>query len=95
MVCCDRLTKMIHLVGFKHVPTAIDTARAFLKKVYRLHGFPKVITTDRGTQFTSRVWEELLDFFGAELSMATTSHHQTVGQVERNNAYVETYLRCS
>jgi len=94
MVCCDKLTKMIHLVGFKHVPTAIDTERAFLKEVYRLHGFPKVITTDRGTQFTSRVWEELLDFFGAELSMATTNHHQTVGQVERNNAYVETYLRC-
>jgi len=94
MVCCDKLTKMIHLVGFKHVPTAIDTARAFLREVYRLHGFPKIITTDRGTQFTSKVWEELLDFFGAELSMATTSHHQTVGQVERNNAYVETYLRC-
>jgi len=94
MVCCDRLTKMIHLIGFKHLPTAIETSRAFLREIYRLHGFPKVITTDRGTQFTSKVWEELLDFFGTELNTATTSHHQTVGQVERNNAYVETYLRC-
>jgi len=93
LVCYDKLTKMIHLTGFKHIPTAIETASAFLKDVFRLHGFPKVITTDRGTQFTSQVWGELLEFFEAEVSLATTSHHQTVGQVERNNAYVETYLR--
>ena len=65
-----------------------------LRDIYRLHGFPKAITTDRGVRFTSKIWKELLEFFGAELKLAATSHHQTVGQVERNNVYVETYLRC-
>ena len=94
LVCCDKLTKMIHRIGFKHVPTANETANSFLKEIYRLHGFPKVVTTDRGVQFTSQVWKELLEFFGTEVNYATTSHHEIVGQVERNNAYVETYLRC-
>ena len=53
LVCCDKLTKMIHLKGFKHLPNANKTADAFLKKFYRLHGFLKVVTTDRGTLFTS------------------------------------------
>ena len=94
LVCCDRLTKMIHLIGFKHVPNANETANAFLREAYGLHGFPKVVTTDLGVQFTIQVWKELLEFFGTEVRYATTSHHETVGQVERNNAYIETYLRC-
>ena len=39
---------MIHLIGVKHVPNANETADTFLKEIYRLHGFPKVVTTDRG-----------------------------------------------
>jgi len=66
LVCCDKLTKMIHLWVFKHVPNWIETAEVFLRDIFRHHGFPKVITADRGTQFTSPVWEELLKFFGTE-----------------------------
>jgi len=94
MVCSDKLTKMIHLVGFKHLPTARETARAYLRNLFKLHGFPLGITTDRGTQFTSQLWKKLMEFFNVEIHLATTDHHETVGQVERNNAYVETYLRC-
>jgi len=94
ILVCDKLTKMIHLIGFKHVPNTNETADAFLRKIYRLHGFPKVVTTDRGSQFISKVWKEMLEFFGNEINIATTSHHETVGQVKRNNAYVKTYLSC-
>jgi len=94
LVYCDKLTKMIHLIGLKHVPNANETADVFLREIYRLHRFPKVVTTDRGVQFTSQVWKELLEFIGTEVNYATTCHHETLGQVERNNAYVETYLRC-
>jgi len=44
LVCCDKLTKMIHLWVFKHVPNAIETAEVFLRDIFRHHGFPKVIT---------------------------------------------------
>jgi len=37
---------MIQLIGFKYVHYANETADVFLKEIYRLHGFPKVVTTD-------------------------------------------------
>jgi len=92
LVCCDKLTKMIYLIGFKHVPNATETADAFLREIYRLHVFPKVVTTNIGVQFSSQVWKELMEFFGIEVNYATISHYEIVGQVERNNAYVETVL---
>jgi len=94
MVTSDKLTKFIHLSGFRHLPSAAETAKSFLRDIFRLHGCPKEITTDRGTQFTSNLWKDILKLLGCRLNNATTNHHQTVGQVERNNAYVETYLRC-
>jgi len=42
---------MIHMIEYKYVPN--ETAEAFLKEIYKLHGFPKVVTTDRGVQFTT------------------------------------------
>jgi len=56
LVCCGKLTKMIHLIGFKPLPNANETADAFLKEIYSLHVFPKVVTTDRGNPvYKSRV----------------------------------------
>eukprot|EP00833_Pecoramyces_ruminatium_P012026 jgi/Orpsp1_1/1186058/evm.model.c7180000096669.1 len=53
MVIVDRFSKMIHLIPFKEISDAADTAKAFIKEIFRLHGLPKDIYTDRGTQFTS------------------------------------------
>jgi len=85
---------MTHLIGFKHLPNINETSDSFLKEIYRFHGFPKVVITDRGTQFTSYLWKELLEFFETQINYATTNQHETVGQVERNNVDVETKLRC-
>jgi len=74
---------MIHLIGFKYVPNTTETADAFLREIYRLHGFPKVVTTDRGVQFTSQVWKELLEFFGTEVNYATTNYHDTVMPMQK------------
>ena len=94
MVVCDVLTKMVHLVGFNHVPTAAETASAYLQNIFKLHGLPLIITTDRGVQFTSKFWKKTMKFLGVDHRLATTNHHHTIGQVERTNAYVEQYLRC-
>jgi glycosylphosphatidylinositol phospholipase D len=85
---------MIHLVPFKDIPNAAQTAKAFINSIYRLHGLPYDIITDRGTQFTSDLWQEFLLILGVQSKIATTDHHETVGQVERCNSYIEQYLRC-
>jgi len=94
MVVVDRFSKMIHLVPFKDIPNASQTAKAFIKYIYRLHGLPYDIITDRGPQFTSELWQEFLLIFGSHSKIATTDHHETVGQVERCNSYIEQFLRC-
>jgi len=94
MVSCDKLTKMVHLFAFPGVPTANEAAIGFLKSVFYLHGLPAQIITDRGSQFTSSLWNEILNILSIKHVMATTAHHTTVGQVERLNQSIEQYIRC-
>ncbi len=93
MVVVDRFSKMIHLIPFKQIPDAKQTAKAFVNNIFKLHGLPNDIYTDRGTQFTSSFWQELMGLLGVVTNIATTDHHETVGQVERSNSFIEQYLR--
>lgn len=94
MVVVDRFSKMIHLIPFKEIPSAQETAKAFLKNIFKLHGLPVDIYTDRGSQFTSALWIEIMEKLRVTPKIATTDHHETVGQVERCNSFIEQYLRC-
>ena len=94
MVVVDRFSKMIYLMPFKDIPNSSQSAKAFINNIYRFHGLLYDIITDRGTQFTSSLWQEFLRLLGIKSKIATTDHHQTVGQVERCNSYIEQYLRC-
>ena len=93
MVVVDRFSKMIHLVPFKDIPTAEETAKAFIKHIFRIHGLPSDIITDRGSQFTSDLWTQIMEKLRITTKIATTDHHETVGQVERCNSFIEQYLR--
>ena len=58
LVVTDRLNKMVHIVPIQDC-TAEGTARAFYTHVFKLHGLPRSIVTDRGTQFESELWNAL------------------------------------
>jgi len=93
-VVVDRLTKMRHLVPCK---SSIDTAGLsdlFINYVWKLHGLPNTIVSDRGTQFASAFWRHLCARLGIEVKLSTAFHPQTDGQTERLNAVMEQYLRC-
>jgi transposase InsO family protein len=61
----------------------------------RLHGIPKTIVSDRGTQFVARFWEQLHESLGTKLIRSLSYHPQTDGQTERVNQMVEDMLRAS
>ena len=56
LVVVDRLTKYSHFISMHHPYSAQDVVNIFLDNVFKLHGLPKVILTDRDPIFTSTIW---------------------------------------
>uniref|UniRef100_A0A8C8DF58 Gypsy retrotransposon integrase-like protein 1 n=1 Tax=Oryzias sinensis TaxID=183150 RepID=A0A8C8DF58_9TELE len=90
----DRFSKAAHFVALPKLPTATETARCLTDHVFRLHGIPCDIVSDRGPQFSSQVWKNFCQGLGATASLSSGFHPQTNGQTERTNQDLESALRC-
>ena len=93
LVLVDRLTKMAHLAPTTSSCTAEQTAQLFFDNVVRLHGVPKNVVSDRGTQFASKFWAALATLVGMRVNLSTAYHPQTDGQTERVNRVLGDMLR--
>uniref|UniRef100_A0A803JGD3 Integrase catalytic domain-containing protein n=1 Tax=Xenopus tropicalis TaxID=8364 RepID=A0A803JGD3_XENTR len=93
-VVVDRFSKMSHFIPLPHLPSAKSLADLFVSNIFRLHGFPINIVSDRGVQFVSKFWRAFCSLVGIELSFSTAYHPQTNGQTERVNQSLEQFLRC-
>src|SRR5690606_33677306 len=62
--------------------------------IFKLHGLPKSIVSDRGSVFVSKFWKALCASCNIDCRFSTPFHPQTDGQTERLNAVMEQYLRC-
>jgi hypothetical protein len=58
-VIVDRLTKVAHFILVKTTYTRLQLAELYMSRIVCLHGVPKRIVSDKGTQFTSKFWERL------------------------------------
>jgi len=85
MVVVDRLTKMAHFIPCTANVNAAQTAQMFIKRVFRFHGVPDQIITDRGRQFDSDLMKEMLSALGSSSRLTTAYHPQADGQTERVN----------
>ncbi|WVZ80921.1 hypothetical protein U9M48_028355 [Paspalum notatum var. saurae] len=74
-------------------PDSERLAELYISRIVCLHGVPKRIISDRGSQFTSRFWEQLHDSLDSKLRFSTAYHPQTDGQTERTNQILEDMLR--
>jgi RNase H-like domain found in reverse transcriptase/Reverse transcriptase (RNA-dependent DNA polymerase)/Integrase zinc binding domain/Chromo (CHRromatin Organisation MOdifier) domain/gag-polyprotein putative aspartyl protease len=93
VVFVDMLSKMVHFLLTTTTASAPATARLFFEEIFRLHGLPRVIVSDRDSKFTSKFWKALFEHLGTELAMSTAFHPQTDGQTERMNRTLEDMLR--
>jgi transposase InsO family protein len=91
-VVVDRLTKMRHFIPCSTIIDAEGLANLFMTHIFRLHGLPDTIVSDRGPQFTSRFWKHLCYSLKIEPQLSTAFHPETDGQTERMNSIMEQYL---
>uniref|UniRef100_A0A3B3BWV7 Gypsy retrotransposon integrase-like protein 1 n=1 Tax=Oryzias melastigma TaxID=30732 RepID=A0A3B3BWV7_ORYME len=89
----DRFSKSCRLLPLPKLPTAMETAEQLLLHVFRHYGLPEDIVSDRGPQFTSRVWQAFCKGLNINVSLTSGYHPQSNGQVERLNQEITTFLR--
>jgi hypothetical protein len=92
-VSVDRLSKRVHVAPTNATLSALGTARLFRDHVWRHHGLPEEVISDRGPQFVSNFMRELNRLLGIQTRPSTAFHPQTDGQTERVNQELEQYLR--
>ena len=93
VVFVDRLSKRVHLSAVDTSITAPQLARTFLETVFKHHGVPDTIISDRDPRFVSEFWRSLFTLLGTQLNISTAFHPQTDGQTERTNRQLEQVLR--
>jgi IS30 family transposase len=92
-VFVDRLSKYVYVIPTKMSITAIQFATLFRDNIFRLHGMPLSLISDRDPRFTSGLWKELFHSLGTHLNLSNAYHPQTDGQTENANRHIGAYLR--
>ena len=93
LVVCDRLSKMAHFVATMEGMSAEGLARLFRDNIWKLHGLPESIVSDRRPQFAAGLTKELNRMLGIKMKLSTVFHPQTDRQTEHMNQELEQYLR--
>jgi transposase InsO family protein len=89
----DSVSKRAHFIPTNTTITAAGAARLFLHHVWKLHGLPRNVVSDRGVQFVREFTRELYRLLAIRIAASTAYHPQTDGQTERVNQELEQYLR--
>ena len=84
-VVIDLLTAMVHLIPSRTNYTAKEIAELVFTEIYKLHGLPKSIVSDRDVLFTSAFWTHLQKLIGINQRMSSAYHPQSDRSTERAN----------
>jgi hypothetical protein len=92
-VIVDNLTKVAQFIPVKTTYSGAKLVELYMSRIVCLHGVPKKIVSDRGSQFTSKFWDKLHVSIDTKLNFSSAYHPQTDGQRERTNQILEDMFR--
>jgi hypothetical protein len=75
----DRLTKVAHFIPDKTTYKVSQLIELYMARIVSLHGVPKKVVFDRGSQFTSRFWKSFHENMDTKLNFSSAYHRQTDG----------------
>ncbi len=80
----DHFSKAAHFIPLPKLPSAHETAQVMVDHVFKIHGLPSDIESDRGPQFTSQFWREFCRQIGASPSLSSERTNQILGRMLRS-----------
>ncbi|BHF84036.1 hypothetical protein SprV_0902718600 [Sparganum proliferum] len=94
LTCVDRYTRWVEAIPLLNVQ-AETIVKAFVSRWVAMFGAPSTVTTDRGAQFESALFQTLLNFLGCTRILTTAYHPAANGMVERFHRQLKTALRAA
>ena len=76
----DRFSKQAHFIPVKKTIKAHHMATLFISQVFKYHGLPTSIVSDRDPRMTNNFWKGLFENLGTKLNFSSAYHPQTDGQ---------------
>ena len=92
MVIVNRFTKIIRLKATTTNVFSEEIVKIYWDEIWKIHGVPRKILSDREPQFASRFMEEFTKVLETTRQLLIVYHPQTDGQTERINQEVGTFL---
>ncbi|MCO5595463.1 hypothetical protein L7F22_049506 [Adiantum nelumboides] len=89
----DRFSKQAHFIPVKKTVKPDHLARLFVAQIFRLHGMPETIVSDKDPRFTSLFWKAIWENIGTRLQFSSSFHPQTDGQSEIANSVILDLLK--
>jgi len=93
LVVVDRFTKMAHFVPTTEKTSVEGLVQLFRDNIWKLHGLPDSIISNRGPQFVAGIIKKLNHMLGIKTKLSMAFHPQTDGQTKRMNQELEQYLQ--
>ncbi|MCO5548471.1 hypothetical protein L7F22_029128 [Adiantum nelumboides] len=89
-----RFSKQAHFVPVRKKIKSEHIVKMFMHNVFKYHGMPQSIVSDRDPRMTSLFWKALFENLGTTLKFSSSFHPQTDGQSEEANSIVQDLLKC-